>query len=141
MPGPKDLAEGHEHKEVNTSAVYKFLIGLFVLAVVLHLALWGMFVLFKADQEKQDPQINPLARGHSQTPPAPRLQVYPILDLQAFRQSEQQMLTSYGWVDRQHGIVRIPVDQAIRIVLQKNLLNSSAAGAQTQTQPQTEPNK
>jgi len=138
MPGPRDLAEGHEHKEVNARAIYKFLFGLFVLAVVLHLALWGMFVLFKADQEKQDPQINPLAKGQSQAPPAPRLQVYPILDLQAFRRSEQELMTTYGWVDKQHGIVRIPVDQAMKIILRKNLLHSSEV--QTQTQTQTEPN-
>lgn len=44
---------------------------------------------------------------------APRLQIDPHTDIAAYRAAETHELTSYGWVDRPHGIVRIPIDQAM----------------------------
>lgn len=46
-------------------------------------------------------------------PPAPRLQVAPAADLRAFRQRQEARLSSYGWVDRDKGIVRIPIEEAM----------------------------
>jgi hypothetical protein len=36
--------------------------------------------------------------------------------------SKQPALNEFAWVDKNKGIVRIPIDQAKRIVLEKNLL-------------------
>ncbi|HEX3882624.1 MAG TPA: hypothetical protein VHW66_08205 [Stellaceae bacterium] len=47
---------------------------------------------------------------------APRLETDPATDLAAFRAQEQRDLGSYGWVDREHGIVRLPIDRATRDV-------------------------
>ncbi|HEX3862813.1 MAG TPA: hypothetical protein VHY35_14080 [Stellaceae bacterium] len=47
---------------------------------------------------------------------APRLQVNPAADLAAHRTKERAALTSYGWVDRQRGTVRIPIEQAMEAV-------------------------
>lgn len=46
----------------------------------------------------------------------PRLEVNPAGDLAAFRAGEQRALGSYGWIDRAHGVVRIPIDQAMHDV-------------------------
>jgi len=45
---------------------------------------------------------------------APQLQIDPYTDLPAHREAETRELTSYGWVDRRHGIIRIPIDQAMQ---------------------------
>ena len=47
---------------------------------------------------------------------APRLQIDPAADLQAYRAAQRRVLESYGWVDRQRGIVHIPIEQAMREV-------------------------
>jgi hypothetical protein len=47
---------------------------------------------------------------------APRLETDPAADLAAFRAQQQRDLGSYGWVDRPHGVVRIPIDQAMQDV-------------------------
>lgn len=44
----------------------------------------------------------------------PQLQINPTADLAAHREAERRALTSYGWVDRQHGVVRIPIDRAMQ---------------------------
>ncbi len=40
-------------------------------------------------------------------------------DLKALRAQEEQILTSYGWVDKEAGIVRIPIDKAMDLALEQ----------------------
>jgi len=47
---------------------------------------------------------------------APRLQIDPAADLAWFRAAEERELGGYGWVDRQHGTVRIPIEKAMQDV-------------------------
>jgi hypothetical protein len=54
-------------------------------------------------------------------PPEPRLQTQPKLDLQLTREEQQQLLNSYGWADQTTGKVRIPIDRAMDLVLQRGL--------------------
>lgn len=53
--------------------------------------------------------------------PAPRLQEQPQQDLQAFKTARNVRLTSYGWVDRRAGIAHIPIDRAMRIVIDRGI--------------------
>jgi len=41
--------------------------------------------------------------------------------------AEQRTLTTYGWVDRNAGIVRIPIDEAMRLTTQRGLPAREAA--------------
>lgn len=54
-------------------------------------------------------------------PPLPHLQVDSARDLAAFRAEEEQKLHTYGWVDRSNGVVRVPVERAIELTLQRGL--------------------
>ena len=54
-------------------------------------------------------------------PPAPRLQATPERELAAFRAQEDAILGSYAWVEKDRGVVRIPIDQALRIVAERGL--------------------
>lgn len=53
--------------------------------------------------------------------PLPREQVSPQADLQAFRTREEAELNSYGWIDRKAGVVRIPIDRAMDLIIQQGL--------------------
>jgi hypothetical protein len=54
-------------------------------------------------------------------PPAPRLQVTPERDLAALRAQEDAILGSYAWIDRDGGVARIPIEEAMRIVAERGL--------------------
>src|SRR4029079_2607934 len=54
-------------------------------------------------------------------PPAPRLQVDPKLDLDRLRAEEYARLTTYGWVDRERRIVRIPIERAMELLADRGL--------------------
>ena len=54
-------------------------------------------------------------------PPSPELQTSPQEDLKAFRARQIARLHSYGWVDRDKGIVHIPIDRAMQELVQKGI--------------------
>ncbi len=47
-------------------------------------------------------------------PPGPRLETNPESDLGRFRAEEEKRLNTYYWVDKEKGIVHIPIDEAMR---------------------------
>ena len=51
--------------------------------------------------------------------PAPQLQRAPLSDLELLHQKEQAQLQGYAWVDKEQGIVRIPIERAMQIVASK----------------------
>ena len=51
----------------------------------------------------------------------PVLQIHPIVDLNAYRAQEEKLLSSYGWVDKEAGIARIPIDRAIDLISEQGL--------------------
>ena len=57
----------------------------------------------------------------TQQPPAPRLQQREPKDLAAFRHEEAEVLSTYGVVDKEKGVYRIPIDQAMKLMLERGL--------------------
>lgn len=49
-------------------------------------------------------------------PPGPMLEIDPERNLATFRQREDAQLHSYGWIDRQAGIVHIPIERAMDLL-------------------------
>lgn len=46
-----------------------------------------------------------------------KLQPVPANDIAAFRTEKQRLLSTYGWVDRAHGIAHIPIERAMDLVV------------------------
>ena len=55
------------------------------------------------------------------TPPEPRLEAQPGEQLGPYLASQQQKLNSYRWVDRQQGVVAIPIERAMDRLAQQGL--------------------
>jgi hypothetical protein len=43
------------------------------------------------------------------------------MNLQKFRAEEEHQLSSYGWVDQNTGLVRLPIDRAKALLLERGL--------------------
>jgi hypothetical protein len=54
-------------------------------------------------------------------PPEPRLQANPALDLEQLRRDEDRRLGSYGWIDRDQKVLRMPIERAIEQVLRRGV--------------------
>lgn len=113
---------GHETSDISFGGVLAFAGGLFVAAVFIHIAVWLLFGYFNGREAVRVAPQFPLAVGQqNRLPPEPRLQTNPREDLRALRASEDATLGGYGWVDRNQGIVHIPIDEAMKITLQRGL--------------------
>jgi hypothetical protein len=51
----------------------------------------------------------------------PPLSAAPAADLQSLRAAEDDALASYGWVDREAGIARIPIERAVQIFAESRM--------------------
>lgn len=60
--------------------------------------------------------------------PTPRLQASPPQDMARFYRQEMAELNSYGWIDRDKGVVHIPIDQAMRIIAKEGIKDWPAPG-------------
>ena len=129
----RDLAapsaeSGHEVSDINPKRVAR--VGL-ALATVIALALlvsYGLFHYFYSGETRTRPLPSPLSYSREPTP-EPRLSVEPGEDLKTLRSEEDAMLKSYGWIDRDKGVVHIPIDRAIEILAERGLPVRAAKSA------------
>ena len=117
-PGAK-----YEHTDIDTSVGYKFALWLVVAMAISVAIVYGTFFFFEGQTQKADAvaQKYPLAVGQTKTPPLPNLQTQPFKDVYLLRKGEAEKLESYGWVDQQNGVTRIPIDRAMEVLLQRGL--------------------
>ncbi|MBI3047515.1 MAG: hypothetical protein HYY76_04310 [Acidobacteria bacterium] len=114
----------YEHTDAHVSIIVKFLIWLAVSAVVIHFGLGVMYEVL-IQQATETEHRYPLALTQEEPlPPAPRLQQFPRNELYQFRVEEENLLQRYGWMNREAGIVHIPVDEAMRLTMERGLLTS-----------------
>jgi mono/diheme cytochrome c family protein len=91
--------------------------GLITVIVLVHLLSAGLFFYFS--RERQPLAARPPDQEHpAPSLAAPPLQVNPPEDLQVLLATQQANLSGYGWVDREGGRVRIPIDRAMEKIAQ-----------------------
>jgi hypothetical protein len=113
---------GHETSDVSARPIVKFGIGLAITTAVVSVAMWGLFQFFDARQEKRERPVPPMvAASLHRTPSGPRLEPDPLAPRRAVRAREDALLASYGWVDRNAGVVRIPIDRAMELLVERGL--------------------
>ena len=122
----------YEHTDADTRPLVRFLVGCVISAVVIHFGLAGAYQLMvnigigKETSERQ----YPLSEGLTHSlPPAPRLQQFPENDRFDFQREERRLLSSYAWANKAGGTVRIPVDEAMRLTVERGLPSRPAAEA------------
>lgn len=76
----KNVDVTHETSDVQVGSIAKFVIGLLVLTIVTHVALWVLFVAFERREvamEKEAPRSKMALSDKDRLPPEPRLQGAP----------------------------------------------------------------
>lgn len=110
---------GHETRDAPVRAIVYALTSIAIMAVIAAVITYGIF-WYLADHPLRTAPPNPLAGGEQQQiPPPPRLQVHPQAELHEVVSQEEKILDTYGWTNKQAGTVRIPIDRAMDLQLQK----------------------
>jgi hypothetical protein len=121
---PEDLAEGYEHSDMRPGVV---LGGAAALLVVVAVAV-AAITAFEARVTGVPPRLSPpdeLSQGLQNGPPpassAPALEAQPGQNLQPYLAAERRKLSTYRWVDRQAGVVAMPIDRAMDLIAEQGL--------------------
>ena len=118
---------GYEHTDASVGVIIKFMLWLAAAAVVIHVGLALLFGVFATRRiERAEPRFPLAAQEGPRLPPEPRLQRFPREDILRFRLGEEATLQNYGWIDKATGSVHIPIQEAMRLVLERKMLQSRA---------------
>ena len=131
----------HELSDADPRPILKFLVFLVVLTLVMA-GLVGFFYNYLERREAAEKTARyPMSLLDAQRPlpPPPRLQTYPFQDIKELRQTEAPLLESYDWIDRNAGIVRIPIERAMDVLAQRGLPYRKTGQAPGAPAPTTAP--
>src|SRR5437016_1376916 len=115
------MKENHatqERRDADVFSIFWIAALLIIAGVVTVLLTAGVFHFFLARRNAADRPPSQLAEQRADFP-APRLQVAPPEDLQKMLAREKEELNSYGWMDREHGVVRLPIQRAMELLSQR----------------------
>jgi hypothetical protein len=126
---------GYEQRDVSAKWIFGIVAFLVAAGLVMHFCLAGMMQRLGRTPTPQDAfagaQRSSASVAELNTN-VPHLQLSPPRDLEQFRAREEAELNSYGWIDRTAGVVRVPIERAMELVLQRGLpTRSGSNGDQT----------
>lgn len=119
--GPTPAGAQYEHTDIDPGIGYKFALWL-ALAMVLSFGIvYSAFWFFERQERAANTATErfPLAKDYTRPTPTPALQTQPFKDIYLLREEEAKRLQSYGWVDKDGGVARIPIDRAMEIMIQR----------------------
>jgi hypothetical protein len=142
---------GFEHQDLQSTGIFYFLLVLGIATVLCLFGLRGLYVFLDHREKAAQPPVGPLvtnvpedtrhiAPGYPQSVfPNPKLEEDERGQLNGIRMSQEQTLYSYGWVDEEAGTVRIPIERAMDLLVQRGLPvrpqgtagDAAAAGTET----------
>lgn len=123
----------YEHEDLAPRAILIFLLVLGAATILCIVALRGVYSFLDARERSGQKSMSPLITavpedtrhvpaGYPQaTFPNPKLEEDERGQLNGIRNDWNQSLYSYGWVNQQAGTVRIPIDRAMDLLVQRGL--------------------
>ncbi|MEK0083956.1 hypothetical protein [Benzoatithermus flavus] len=115
MPEARAASAVQEGSEAHARAIFFGGLAVLALIVLIGAGLWLLATRLQRWHAAGQPPATPIETA-TIAPPPPRLQVSPASDLAAFRAHEEAELHRLGWVDRQAGRARIPIEDAMRLL-------------------------
>ena len=119
--GPTPPGAKYEHTDIDPAIGYKFALWLTVAMFMSFGIVYGVFWFFDRQETAANvaAQRFPLAAGVHRPQPTPALQTQPFRDVYVLRGEEAKKLDTYGWVDKEGGVARLPVNRAMELMLQR----------------------
>lgn len=112
--------EPYEERDLSVGRMAQFLALIFFTMIATLIISWIVYQWVLPNQRTDLPSVRPEALQR-QLPPEPRVQGFPMRDWEKFAAEEQRKTTTYEILDEAAGKVRIPVERAKELILQKGL--------------------
>jgi hypothetical protein len=116
--GGHEVVLNHETTDVSLGGITRLAILSFVVIFAILgmiYVFWGVFARYSADTRPMEPMAGRKA-GEDRLPIGPLVMTDEPGALRQLRAKEREVLHHYGWVDKNSGVVRIPIDRAIELL-------------------------
>lgn len=110
-PSVPAVQRGHEIFDLDMTFMRWFSLGIVVLVIVTAATAFALLNGFRIPPPATRPV--PAAEGSA---PVAALQSTPQEDLRAYRRAKAAALEGYHWIDRDAGVVQIPIERAMELV-------------------------
>jgi hypothetical protein len=124
MARAKSKKPAYQPDEASAKIAAGALAGVLALGVIAVLIVLGLYAWFGAATSR--PPGTALERAELK-PPGPRLESNPLKDRLALEAKARARIESYGWVDPQKAVARVPIERAMAIEVQKGWPDAEAA--------------
>jgi len=154
MPDETNPANaGYEQKDISSAGVLYFLLGLAVAGLLVYFVVDGLYHFLDQRSAAEQAPVNPLVtnaptdtrqipRDYPQdTFPNPKLEEDERGQLNGIRLTEEETLSTYDWIDKNAGTVRIPIDRAMDLIAQRGLPVRQQAGSTAPASATPQPEK
>lgn len=129
LPGPvevtdidaESLQRRHEVGDVPLRPILLFAGVLLLSAVVIHIGLWWLLQSWEGPRELGLQPVIPPSFVTPAPMAGPGVEPFPWAELDALLTKQHERLNSYGWVDREHGVVHIPLARAMQLLVERGL--------------------
>jgi hypothetical protein len=140
---------GYEHSDIGVAGVLYFLLGLFVAGLAVYFVVNGLYSILDSRTEAEQTPVNPLVMTAPKDTrhidktyphasfPDPKLEEDERGQLNGIRLKEEQTLSTYDYVDKSAGTIRIPIDRAMDLIAQRGLpTRSQSSTPEASAQPE-----
>ena len=115
--------------EISVPGIIWITIGLAVACALGMLITWGMQSYYAARAQAVQQPSPVVEANERRLPDGPLLQTDPEGELEAMRHELGERLGGYGWIDEASGVVHIPIDEAMGLLVEHGTVAASGGGA------------
>ena len=108
----------HQGTDVQFPPIIKAAAIFIVVAAFIHAGVWLLYRHLR-EQDRARDVSRTLVETKPPVPPEPRLQIDPAMDFQEYLRQQHEILNSYAWTARAEGKVRIPIERAMELVVER----------------------
>lgn len=129
QPIPEEsLKLGYEVRDASIRLILWLSVGIIGLVVVAFVVIALFYNFLNMSQAAQLGPPPPLLEEAQGLPPGPLLQRDPALEWREMHSQQDAILNNYGWVDKDAGVIHIPIERAIELTLERGLPSRPQAG-------------
>lgn len=117
-PKKGDDNPGYEVRDARIRPVILSGLALFALVIFAIVTMLPLFSFFEDRMHENAVPVSPLV-AERPLPEGPRLQVHPDQDWRDFKAQEDSISNNPGWISKDANAVRLPIEDAMQIMLEK----------------------
>lgn len=113
-------SRGYESRDVSVGRLALYGLALAATTAAFFLFSWQVFTHLAARESGRTEPKSPLIEAVGRRlPPSPRLEPDLSGRLSDLHRHEREVLGTYAWVDREQGVIRIPVERAMGLLVER----------------------